>query len=377
MKNYILTPGPTPIPDFVREALSRPIIHHRTPQFQAILKEAIEGLKYVFQTDRDVFIIASSGTGAMESAVANLISPGDKVIVVEGGKFGERWREICQCYGAEVISVAIEWGRAVRAEEIEESLKRHPDTKAVFITHCETSTGVDTDVESIAEVVSKTSAVLVVDAISSLGVSPLLMDRWQVDVVVSGSQKGLMLPPGLGFIAVSEKAWTLVEKAKSPRYYFDLRKYSKVIGKPDTPFTPAVSLIVALREVVRFYREKGIENLWAKYRKMATAVRSAFEVMGLDLFSKDPSNGVTAVRVPDGVDGAKFVKVMRDDYGVTLAGGQAHLKGKIFRMAHMGWIEEFDIIVGLSCIETVLRKMGFSVREGGIKKAEELLFASA
>ncbi len=374
MKNYILTPGPTPIPDFVREALSRPIIHHRTPQFQAILKEAMEGLKYIFQTSRDVFILASSGTGAMEAAVANLVSPGDKVIVVEGGKFGERWREICQAYGANVISVPVEWGRAVRPEEITEALEKHPDAKVVFITHCETSTGIDTDVEKIAQVVSKSSAVLVVDAISSMGVSPLLMDQWQADVVVSGSQKGLMLPPGLGFIAVSEKAWKLVEEVKSPRYYLDLRKYGKVAGKPDTPFTPAVSLIVALREVIRFYKDQGIENLWAKYSRMAKAVRSAVEVMGLELFSQNPSNGVTAVKVPEGVDGAKLVKTMRDEYGVTVAGGQAHLKGKIFRMAHMGWIEEFDIIVGLSCLETVLSKMGFKVNEGGIRKAEEILF---
>ncbi len=363
MKNYILTPGPTPIPDFVREALSRPIIHHRTPQFQAILKEAMEGLKYIFNTQRDVFILAGSGTSAMEAAVANLVSPGDEVIVVEGGKFGERWREIAQAYGAKVVSIEIEWGRAVRPEEVEKALKDNPKTKAVFITHCETSTGVDTDVKAISEVVSKTDAVLVVDAISSMGVSPLLTDEWKVDVVVSGSQKGLMLPPGLAFITVSEKAWKLVEENRAPRYYLDLRKYGKVASKPDTPFTPAVSLIVALREVVRYYQEVGIENLWARYSRMAEATRRAIKEMGLELFAKDPSNGVTAVKVPEGIDGVKLVKTMRDEYGVTIAGGQAHLKGKIFRIAHMGWIEEFDIVVGLSCLSIVLKKMGAKVGE--------------
>ncbi len=375
MKNYILTPGPTPIPDFVREALSRPIIHHRTPQFQSILKEAEEGLKYVFQTEEPVFIFSSSGTGAMEAAVANIVSAGDKVIVVEGGKFGERWREIATCYGAEVISISVEWGRAVEPEQIKKAISDNPDAKAVFITHCETSTAVDTDVEAIAGITRDSQVLLVVDAISSMGVSPLLMDKWGVDVVVSGSQKGLMLPPGLGFIALSKRAWKWVESAKSPRYYFDLRKYKKVIEKPDTPYTSSVSLIVALKEVVSYYKQEGIENLWNRYAKMARAARTAFAEMGLELFSKNPSNGVTAVRVPDGVDGLKFVKTMRDEYGVTMAGGQAKLKGKIFRMAHMGWIDEFDVIVGLSCVEMVLEKMGYAVGDSAIRSAERILFA--
>ncbi len=375
MKNYILTPGPTPIPDFVREALSRPIIHHRTPQFQQILKEAMEGLKYIFQTKETVYIISSSGTGAMEAAVANVASPGDKVIVVEGGKFGERWREIAASYGMEVISIQVPWGQAVAPEEIESALKANPEAKAIFITHCETSTGIDTDVESIAKITSASDTLLVVDAISSMGVSPLLMDEWGVDVVVSGSQKGLMLPPGLAFIALSKRAWKWVEASKSGRYYLDLRKYRKAGEKPDTPYTSAVSLIVALREVVNYYKSNGIENMWNRYRRMAEATRAGVKAMGLELFATAPSNGVTAVKVPDGIDGVKFVKTMRDEYGVTMAGGQAQLKGKIFRMAHMGWIEEFDIIVGLSCIEVVLKKMGYKVKDGAIAAAEAVLFA--
>ncbi len=357
-KTYILTPGPTPLPDFVRLALARPILHHRTSEFQEILAKAEEGLKYIFQTEQPVFILAGSGTSAMECAVANLVSPGEEVIVVEGGKFGERWREIADSYGAKVHSLEIEWGRAVRPEEIERALAEHPSAKAVFITHCETSTGVDTDVEAIAKITRKKDCLLVVDAISSMGVSPLKMDEWGVDVVVSGSQKGLMLPPGLAFIALSERSWEWVEKARSPRYYLDLRKYRKVIEKPDTPYTPAVSLIVALAEVVDYYRTQGIENLWARYKKLAEATRKAFQEMGLELFSKDPSNGVTAVKSPEGIDSGKLIKTLRQKYAVSVAGGQAKLKGKIFRVAHMGWIDELDLVVGINCIGAVLDSMG-------------------
>ncbi|MDP2904919.1 MAG: aminotransferase class V-fold PLP-dependent enzyme, partial [Candidatus Omnitrophota bacterium] len=222
-KNYLLTPGPTPLPPEVCESMSRPIIHHRTPQFQAVLKEASEGLKYVFQTANDVFILASSGTGAMEAAVANLLSYGDTAVIVEGGKFGERWTELCKAYGVNTEVIKVEWGQAVDAREIEERLRKNPKIKAVFTTLCETSTGAVNDIRKIGEVLKDTYAVLVVDAISGLGAIDLQSDAWNCDVVVSGSQKGLMLPPGLGFISASPKAWKLVEESKSPRYYFDLR----------------------------------------------------------------------------------------------------------------------------------------------------------
>jgi len=373
-KNYLLTPGPTPLPPQVSESMARPIIHHRTPQFQAILKEASEGLKTVFQTSNDVFIISSSGTGAMEAAVMNLLTSGDTALVVQGGKFGERWTEIAKAYGINCEIIDVEWGKAVDPEEIDKKLKANPKIKAVFTTLCETSTGVDNDIEKIAGITKASHAVLAVDAISGLGAIDLKTDGWGVDVVVSGSQKGLMLPPGLGFISLSPRAWKLVEASKSPRYYLDLRKARKALEKNDTPFTSSITLIIALNEALKMMREDGLENIFSRHRKMAGAVRAAVKALGLELFAPTAaSDAVTAVKVPSGIDGEKLVKTMRDTYGVTIAGGQAELKGKVFRIAHMGFIAEFDIITGLSCLEKVLAQMGYKFTLGaGIKAAEEV-----
>jgi len=373
-KNYLLTPGPTPLPPLVLEAMSRPIIHHRTPQFQEILKEATEGLKYVYQTKNDVFVLASSGTGAMEAAVVNLLSAGDNALVVQGGKFGERWTEICKAYGINVDIIDVEWGKAVEPQSIAAKLKNNPKIKVVFTTLCETSTGVNNDIEAIGKVVKGSEAVLVVDAISGLGAIDLKTDDWACDIVVSGSQKGLMLPPGLGFISVSAKAWKLIELAKSPRYYLDLRKAKKAIEKTDTPFTPAITLVIALVEVLKMIKQDGLENVFKRHKKMAEATRAAMKGLGLELFAPTAaSDAVTAVKVPVGLDGEKLVKTMRDTYGVTIAGGQDELKGKVFRIAHMGFIEEFDIIAGISCLEKVLHQMGYKFTLGqGIKAAEEV-----
>jgi aspartate aminotransferase-like enzyme len=373
-KNYLLTPGPTPLPPGVLEAMSRPIIHHRTPQFQAVLKEASEGLKYVFQTANDVFILASSGTGAMEAAVANFLSPQDTVLTVQGGKFGERWTEICKAYGINTEIIDVEWGKGVEPSEIEKRLKANPKIKAVFITLCETSTGVVNDVEAIGKVVKDKDAILAVDAISGLGAIDLKTDAWFCDVVVSGSQKGLMLPPGLGFISVSPKAWKLTEAAKCPRYYFDLKKARRAIEKTDTPFTPAITLVIALVEALKMMKQDGLENIFLRHKKMAEATRAAIKALGLELFAPiAASDVVTAVKVPQGLDGEKLVKTMRDTFGVTIAGGQDELKGKVFRIAHMGYIEEFDIIAGISCLEKVLHQMGYKFQMGqGVRAAEEV-----
>lgn len=373
-KNYLLTPGPTPLPPQVTEAMARPIIHHRTPQFQAMLKEAGDGLKHIFQTHNDVYILASSGTGAMEAAVINLLSPGETALVIQGGKFGERWTEICKSYGiiAEVIDV--QWGTAVNPADVEKKLKVNPAIKAVFATLCETSTGVVTDIQSLGNVIKDTPAVLVVDAISGLGAIDLKSDAWSCDVVVSGSQKGLMLPPGLGFISVSPKAFKLVEASTSPRYYLDLRKAKKAWEKTDTAFTPAITLIIALIEALRMMKQDGLEVIFGRHKKMADATRAAMKGLGLTLFAPTAaSDVVTAVNVPAGLDGEKLVKTMRDAYGVTIAGGQDELKGKVFRFAHMGFIEEFDIIAGISCLEKVLTQMGYTFSLGaGVKAAEEV-----
>ncbi|OGX32234.1 MAG: class V aminotransferase [Omnitrophica WOR_2 bacterium RIFCSPLOWO2_12_FULL_46_30] len=373
-KTYLLTPGPTPLPPQVCEALARPIIHHRTPQFQAILKEAVEGLKYVFQTKSDVFILSSSGTGAMEAAVANLLSPGDTAITVEGGKFGERWTELCYAYSVHTEIIKVEWSRAVKAEEIKAKLKA-TKAKVVFTTLCETSTGVTTDIKSIAEAVKNSEAVLVVDAISGLGVIDLKTDEWAADVVVSGSQKGLMLPPGLGFISISQKAWKLIDTARSPRYYFDLRAAKKAWAQADTPFTTPVSLVVALNAALKMLKEEGLENVFTRCRKMAEAVRAAASALGLKLYADAScaSEAITAINVPFGLDGEKLVKTMRDIYGVTIAGGQAELKGKVFRIASMGYLNEFDIILALSCLEKVLYQMGYKFELGaGVRAAQEV-----
>lgn len=372
-KNYLLTPGPTPLPTEVMLSQSRPIIHHRTPQFQAILKEAAEGLKYVFQTQEDVYILACSGTGAMEAAVVNLLSPGDTAVTVEAGKFGERWTELCRAYGINAEVIKVEWGRSVDPKEIEKRLLANPKIKAVFTTLCETSTGVAADIEAIGKVVSASNAVLVVDAISGLGAIDLKTDAWNVDVCVSGSQKGLMLPPGLGFISVSKKAWKSVAESKCPKYYFDLGVAQKALAKTDTPFTPAITLVIALVEALKIMKQDGLENIFARHRKMAEATRAAMKGLGLKLFAPDAaSDVVTAVIVPEGIDGEKLVKTMRDTHGVTIAGGQAELKGKVFRIAHMGYIEEFDVIVGIAALEKVLQKMGYKFSLGaGVSAAQE------
>lgn len=373
-KNYLLTPGPTPLPPQVCEAMARPIIHHRTPQFQDILKEAHEGLKYIFQTSYEVFILASSGTGAMEATIANILSAGDTALCIQGGKFGERWTEICKSYGVAAEIIDVKWGEALDPQEVQKRLKANPKIKAVCATLCETSTGVVNDIEALGTVVKDTAAVLVVDAISGLGAIDLKTDAWHCDMVVSGSQKGLMLPPGLGFVSVSPKAWKLIEAAKSPRYYFDLRKAKKAYEKTDTPFTPAISLVVALNEALKMMKQDGLENIFLRHRKMADATRAAMKALGLKLFAPAAgSDVVTAVCVPEGIDGEKLVKVMRDTYGVTIAGGQDELKGKVFRIAHMGYIGEFDIILGISCVEKVLHQMGYSFTLGtGVKAAEEV-----
>jgi len=373
-KNYLLTPGPTPLPPQVTEALARPIIHHRTSQFQAILKEVGEGLKYVYNTNNDVFILASSGTGAMEAAVANLLSAQDTAITVEGGKFGQRWTEICQAYAVNCDVIKVKWGEAVQPKEIEQRIKANPKIKAVFTTLCETSTGVVNDIQVIGKIVAKTKAVLVVDAISGLGAIPLLTDAWGCDVVVSGSQKGLMLPPGLGFISISPKAWDLVTQSTNPRYYFDLRLAKKSWDKTDTPFTSSISLIVALSEALKMIRQEGLENILLRHHKMAEATRQAALALGLELLAGEvASDVVTAIKLPSGIDGVKLVKTMRDTYGVTIAGGQAELKGKIIRIAHMGYIQEFDILTGIACLEKVLYQMGYKFTLGvGLKAAQEV-----
>jgi len=365
-KYFLLTPGPTPIPPEVAQKESLPILHHRTSEFGEIFNEVIEGLKYVFQTKEDCFLLSSSGTGAMESAVANLISPQDDVLVASCGNFGDRWEKICKIYKANVTKIDAEWGTAVNPQEIKDKLEKNRNIKAVFTTHTETSTGVVNDLKTIGEIVSKTSAVLVIDAISGLAGQPLFKDEWKLDVVVSGSQKGLMCAPGLSFIAINQKAWNLVEKSTSPRFYFDYKLMKKSIPKKETPFTPAVSLIVALAEAIRIIKKEELENIFKNIEKLAKATRAGVKALNLDLFAKEEvaCNVLTSAKLPDNIEGDKLVSALRKEFGISIAGGQDKLKGKIFRIAHMGFIDQFDVIVGLSGIETMLKRAGHNITPG-------------
>jgi len=372
--NLLLTPGPTKIPEDICAALGRPIIHHRTPQFQDNLREVVEGLQYVFQTKSDIYLLAASGTGAMEASVCNVLSAGDHVITVEGGKFGERWTELCEVYGVKPHVIKVEWGKTVQPQQIQEQLDGDHDVKAVFVTLSETSTGVTTDVKAIAEIVKKTDAILVVDAVSGLGVTEMNMDKWGVDIAVSASHKGFMLPPGLAFVAVNNKAYKLVENSNSPRYYFDFRKAKKAFEKTDTAFTPAIGIIVALTESLKIMKHTGLDSLLAQYARLAQGTRLAAKALGLTLLADENciSNVLTAINLPESVDGEKVVKTMRDTYGISIAGGQGHLKGKIVRIAHMGCVDEFDILAGFTCFEKVLKECGYEFEMGiGVKTAQE------
>ena len=379
MKKYLFTPGPTTLPEKVLLSQAEQIIHHRTPEYREILAEVIKDLKYVFQTKNDVFILTSSGTGAMETAVVNLMQKGKKALVVRGGKFGERFGEICQAYGIEIEAMDIEWGKAVSPYEIQKALTANKDISAVFVTLCETSTGVVNDVAAIGRIVKKTKAVLIVDAISALGSEDIKTDEWDLDIVVAGSQKGLMIPPGLAFISVSEKAMAKIkdnvkENNGLPSYYFNLIRARESFLKTDHPFTPAISLVMALKKSLAMIKEEGMERVFARHRGLAEAMRAGIKALGLQLYAEAPSDAVTAVKVPQGVDGLALVKKMSEEYGITIAGGQGELKGKIFRIAHMGYADRFDVIIALSGLEMVLKKMGAKIKLGAaVKAAEEIL----
>ncbi len=374
-KRYLLAPGPTPVPERSLLAMAQPMIHHRTPQFSEIFAEACELLKYVFQTDQDVLILASSGTGAMEGSVTNLFSPGDEVVVINGGKFGERWGQISEAYGLKVHWVNVEWGKAVDPAVVKELLDGNPNIKGVLSQASETSTTVQHPVKELAELTRDRDCLLVVDGITAVGVSDVPMDKWGIDVLVSGSQKAFMLPSGLAFVALSEKAWRFNERSTCPRYYFDFRKERKNLAKKTTAYTPAVSLITGLRESLLMIKEEGLQNVFARHARLARASRSAMKALGLRLLAPEsPSLAATGVYVPEGVDGAKFVKYMRDEMGVTMAGGQDKLKGRIFRIAHLGYIDTFDIITAVSAVEMALTKFGHAVTPGkGVAAAQEIL----
>ena len=375
MRKYrLMAPGPTPVPEKVLLKMADTLIHHRTPQFQSVLKEVNLKLKKVFRTDNPVLIFASSGTGAMETSIVNVLSKGDKALVINGGKFGERFGKICKAYGVEVISYDVKWGDPADPVVLEKMLKDNPGIKAVYGTLCETSTGVVNDIEALGSVIAETEAIFVVDAISGLTAEVFYPDQWGVDMVIGGSQKGLMLPPGLSFLSVSQKAQKLIESSDLPKFYFDLKVALKSYGKDDTPWTPAVSLINGLNVVLDMLLEEGLDNVLARHARLAEATRESMKALGLELFSSRPANTLTAVKVPDDIDGTLITKKLRDEQMMTIAGGQAEVKGKIIRVAHLGYMDEFDTISVISAIEMVLSQLGYKLELGkGVAKAEELL----
>ena len=368
-KNYLLAPGPTPVPIDVLLEGAKDTIHHRTPQFKKIFEEAVKGTKEVFRTENELFILASSGTGAMEMAVTNIVNPGEKVLVFSVGKFGERWTEIAKVFGANVVLVEREYGDFYTPEMVEEAIEKNPDAVAVLTTLSETSTGAVMDIEGISRVVKAAGKLIAVDCISGMVAEPLETDKWGLDIVVSGSQKGFMLPPGLAYISLSKAAIEKAQTTKSTSFYFNLKKYLK----DPLPWTPAVNLIYQQRAAVDMLLKEGMENVWARHAVMGKATREAVKAMGLELFSKRPGNVLTSVKVPEGVDGGKIVSIMRDEYGVTIAGGQGSMKGNIFRIAHLGYMSDFDVVTALTALEKVLRRLGYSVEFGtGTKVAMEI-----
>ena len=377
MKKYhLMAPGPTPVPSEVLLAMAHPILHHRTPAYEAIFADVRAGLKRLVQTRQEVIPFACSGTGAMEAAVVNTLSAGDTVAIVRAGKFADRWVELARAYGLVAVEIAAPFGQTVPAERVAEVVKRG-NVKAVLAQHSETSTGVLHDVRAYAEVTRNSDAILVVDAVSSLGIADLPMDAWGVDVVVSGSQKGLMLPPGLGFCALSDKAWEHTKRSTLPKYYFNITEEAKSVGKNEAHYTPAVSIIVGLREVLRMLEAEGLPNVFRRHDRLARATRAGVEALGLELFAKShPSPAITAVVAPRGIDSEQIVAAYSKSHNITIAGGQGEMKGRIFRLGHMGYAAEFDTITALAALEQILADVGAPVDFGASVAAAQKIFAA-
>ena len=373
-KPRLMTPGPAMVPEDVLLELARPVIHHRSDEAKQVIVEVAEGLKEVFQTRNDVMILTSSGTGAMEAAVVNVVPPGGKALVLNAGHFAARWGAICKAYGVNAVMVDTEWGRPVDPEAVAEALKQHPDAVAVLGTLSETSTGTGHPVEAIGRVVAETDAVFIVDGISGVGAMECRTDEWGIDVLCAGSQKALMLPPGLAFIALSEKAWGKVDAFDSHSYYFNLKAARSKAKEFDTPYTPAHTLILALRTALRRIKDEGIENVWKRHKLMSDACQAGVTALGLELFSARPAEGLTAFRVPEGLKDSQIRGKMAERFGVTTVGGQAKLKGKIVRIGHMGYTDELDVIAALAALEMTLAELGFDVEPGkAVTAAQQVL----
>ncbi|MEW6202907.1 MAG: alanine--glyoxylate aminotransferase family protein [bacterium] len=374
-KEILLTPGPSQVPARVRAAEARPAIHHRGDEFKKIYAKLHTDLKELLNTSGDVFIFGSSGTGAMEACVANTLSRGDRVVVGNTGKFGERFVEINRAYGVEVVEIKKEWGGIITPQELDKVLSQEKNIRAVFITHSETSSGVMNPIDELGKVAAAHDALFIVDSISAIGGLEIRMDDWGIDMLAAGSQKALMIPPGLAFVAVREKIWKAYERSDLPKYYFDIKAYKDSLDKGgECPYTIPVSLCLALSESMAMMREEGFEKIYARHRRLALAARAGVAAMGLEFFSPHQSFVETVFRVPAGIDGIQLVRTVRDKFGIRLSGGQSPYKGKIVRIAHMGYVTEQDILLAVSALEMTLKELGFPVTLGsGIRAAEEIL----
>jgi aspartate aminotransferase-like enzyme len=382
VKQYLMTAGPTPLPPAVSQVMAEPMTYHRAPAFIEVYARVLRRLKDVFQTSNEVQIFTSSGTGALESAVANMVKPGDPVLVASCGKFGERWFELCKAYGAGTTHWETEWGRRIDPSALDEQLAANPDVEVVFTTFSETSTGVVNDLRELTEVAHRHGALIAVDAVSGLGAVPLPQDEWGADVVVAGSQKALMSPPGLAFASANERALERAAANPGRRYYFDWAR--TVAGQrkdpPDSPFTPAVGLIKALDVALGMIEDEGLDQVFERHALLGRATREAAKALDLELLggvTDENANVVTAIALPEQLDGAKVPKLMRERFGITIAGGQGKLKGKIARIAHCGYFGAFDIVVTISALEMTLRELGHEVEPGAGVAAAQRVFSDA
>jgi len=376
-KIRLLTPGPTPVPERISLRMAQPIVHHRSPEFEQVFARCREGLAWLFQTKQDVVQLASSGTGAMEASLVSFLRRGDEAIVIDAGKFGERWAKLAKSYGVNAVTLKVEWGSAVDPGAVKAALEEHPNAKAVFVQANESSTGVAHPVQKLAQITRNGAAILVVDAISALGAFDLPFDAWGIDVMVSGSQKALGLPPGLAFVAASEKAWKLNETADLPRFYFDLKRERDNQRKNQTAWTPAISLVQGLDESLQMFREEGLQACFARHERLARGARAGMQALGLKLYSKAPSAAMTTVLAPEGTDSEKLVKHLFKQYGIKLVGGQDAAKGKIFRIAHLGYFDDFDMLVVVGAVERGLKDLGAKVQLGAGLAAAQSAMAEA
>lgn len=375
MKKRLFTPGPTPVPEPVMLRMAEPIIHHRNPEFIEILTRVNANLKYLFQTEQPVLTLTCSGTGGVESTFVSLFSPGDTVIAVNGGKFGERWVKMPRALGLNAVEIKTAWGEPPTEEQILDALRKNPAAKAVYLVHSETSTGTATDVRRMAALIRENSSALVcVDGITAVGAHELRFDDWGLDVCVTGSQKGLMIPPGLAFVALSKRAIAAIDSAKLPRFYFDLKRALKSWEGNDTPWTPAVSLVIGVDMALQMLRAEGIENVWARHRRLAGALRAGVAALGMKLFSSSPSYAVTPVWLPQGIEWKAFNKILKLDNGVTIAGGQDDYAGKIFRVSHLGYYDDLDMITVTAALERTLAALHHPFPRGaGVAAAHNAL----